>query len=158
MNAQHQSIRMAYNKPELVILIVEDHMLFTKDVKHALPEHSVVFARSVEEAKERYDDCLPNITFLDIDLPDGTGFELLDYIKAREPDSYVVMLTGSKIEADITTSRDKGANGYIIKPFTYSKIEKRIAEYLEFREQKIHELLEETEKHRTADLLLSPEL
>jgi len=154
---EHISIRSAYH-PELVILIVEDHMLFTKDIKHALPEHTVVFARSVEEARLRYEECLPNITFLDIDLPDGTGFEMLDYIRNKEPDAYVVMLTGSKIEADVVTSRQKGARGYTIKPFTKSKIERHISEYLEFREKQIQTALRETEKRRNATLLLLPHM
>jgi len=157
MSAGDPSIRMAYH-PELVILIVEDHMLFTKDVKHALPEHSVVFARSVEEAKLRYSECLPNITFLDIDLPDGNGFEILEYIKNEEPDAYVVMLTGSKIEEDVMYSRKKGARGYIIKPFTKSKINKHIAEYLDQREKQIKTLLKQTENRRREELLLSPDL
>lgn len=153
-----KSIRKAY-RPELVILIVEDHMLFTKDVKHALPEHTVVFARNVEDAKQCYAENLPDITFLDIDLPDGNGFDLLDHILSQEPDAYVVMLTGSKIEADVKTARTKGAKGYIIKPFTKSKIEKYIAEYMEFRERQIKTLLEETEKHRNSQtVILSPSM
>ena len=53
-----KSIRIAYH-PDLVILIVEDHMLFSKEIKHALPEHKMVFARSVEDAKLRYTETLP---------------------------------------------------------------------------------------------------
>jgi len=159
MTVQYNSnnIRTSYH-PELVILVVEDHTLFSKDIKHALPEHKVVFARSVEDAKLRYDEYLPNITFLDIDLPDGTGFEMLDYIRSKEPDAYVAMLTGSKIEDDVITSRQKGARGYIIKPFAKSKIDKHISEYLEYREKQIKFLLKETEKHRRDTLLLSPEM
>jgi CheY-like chemotaxis protein len=142
-----QSIRKAY-RPTLVVLVIEDHLMFSKEIKHALPEHTVVFARSVEDAKARYDECLPNITFLDIDLPDGNGFELLDYIRAREPEAHVVILTGSKFEEDVLISRQKGAHGYIIKPFTKSKIEQSVEEYLQNREAAIQLLLSETEKRR----------
>jgi two-component system chemotaxis response regulator CheY len=155
MIAENNSIRKAYHA-NLVILVVEDHMLFTKEMKHVLPEHTVVFARSVEDAKLRYDEALPNIIFLDIDLPDGNGFELLDYIRDREPEAYVVMLTGSKIESDVMISQKKGARGYVIKPFTRSKIEKHIAEYLELREKQMQLLLAETTKHRQEELYLSP--
>ncbi len=147
-----KSIRRAY-RPELVILIVEDHMLFTKDVKHALPEHAVVFARSIEEARMLYNEHLPDVTFLDIDLPDGSGLDLLDFIRVQDPDAYVVMLTGSKVESDVVISRQRGARGYIIKPFTRSKIEKYITEYLEFRESQIKSFLAETEKHRNAQII-----
>jgi CheY-like chemotaxis protein len=142
-----QSIRKAYH-PQLVILVVEDHMLFFKAMKHALPEHKVFFARTVEEAKERYEEVLPDVTFLDIDLPDGSGFELLDYIRSREPQAYVIILTGSKLEPDIAMAQQKGASGYIIKPFVPSQIEHHIEVYRQHREKGIKTLLSETEKHR----------
>ncbi len=141
------SIRKAYH-PDLVILVVEDQMMFIKDIKHALPQHKVVFARTVEEAKLRYDECLPDISFLDIDLPDGNGFELLDYIRAREPEAYVIILTGSKMREDVALSQQKGAHGYIIKPFTKSKIDQTVEKYLGVREKGIQSLLVETKKHR----------
>src|ERR1700722_15759549 len=120
MTEYGKSIRAAY-RPELVILIVEEHMLFTKDVKHALPEHAVFFARSIEEAKKLHAKHLPDVVFLDIDLPDGNGFDLLDYFHAQAEEVYVVMLTGSKVESDVALAQTKGAKGYIIKPFTKSK-------------------------------------
>lgn len=156
MTEYGKSIRAAY-RPELVILIVEDHMLFTKDVKHALPEHAVFFARSLEEAKLLYDKHLPDVVFLDIDLPDGNGFEMLDWLHDHEQESYVVMLTGSKVATDVALAQQKGAKGYIIKPFTKSKIEKYIGEYFEFREQQIKQLLAETENRRNDFFLLTPD-
>lgn len=156
MTEYGKSIRAAY-RPELVILIVEDHMLFTKDVKHALPEHAVFFARSVEEAKALYAKHLPDVIFLDIDLPDGNGFELLDFFHTQEQEAYVVMLTGSKAENDVSNAQHKGAKGYIIKPFTRSKIEKYIDEYLIFREQQIKQLLAETENRRNDFYVLTPD-
>jgi len=143
---------------ELVVLVVEDHLMFSKDVKHALPEHKVVLARSVEEAKLRYDECLPNITFLDIDLPDGAGFEVLEYIRDKEPDAYVVMATGSKVESDVLVSQKKGARGYIIKPFTKSKIEQHLRQFQEYREKQIKSLLAETTAHRSKELALMPHM
>jgi len=144
-----KSILKAYH-PDLVVLVVEDQMMFIKDVKHALPQHRVMFARTVEEAKSCYDEGLPDITFIDIDLPDGNGFELLDYIRARDLEAYVIMLTGSKMQEDVITSQQKGANGYILKPFTKSKIEQTVEKYLGVREKGIQSLLVLTEKHRQA--------
>jgi two-component system chemotaxis response regulator CheY len=141
------SIRKAYH-PDLVVLAVEDHVLFSKEIKHALPKYTVVFARSVEEAKQCYNEYLPNITFLDIDLPDGNGFELLDHIRAAEPDAYIVILSGSKLQQDIDAARQKGAHSYILKPFTKEKIEGVVEEYLALREKNIKSLIAKTEQRR----------
>lgn len=59
----------------LTILIVEDYLVFARSVRKSLPEHDFVFAQSVEEAIAQYQKTLPDITFLDIHLPDGSGFE-----------------------------------------------------------------------------------
>jgi len=148
MNDQEtKSIRKAYHE-DLVILVVEDHMVFSKEVRHSLPQHRVILARTVEEAKQHYDEWLPNITFLDIDLPDGDGFVVLDHIRANDPAAYVVMLSGSKLQDDITMAQSKKADGYIIKPFTRSRIDQCIVEYLKTRESNIKTLLEATEKSR----------
>lgn len=148
MNVQEiESIRKAYHE-QIVILVVEDHMLFCREVRHALPQHNVIFARSVEQAKEQYDKYLPNITFLDIDLPDGDGFAVLDYIRSHDPAAYVIVLTGSKLQNDITAAQLKGAQGYIIKPSPRSRFEYYINEYMKVRERNMKSTLEEIEKHR----------
>jgi len=142
-----KSIRKAYHS-DLMILAVEDHMLFNKEIKHALPQHKLVFARTLEDAKAQYDEHMPDMVFLDIDLPDGNGFELLDYIRAREPEAYVVILTGSKLDEDIATSQQKGASAYLIKPFTKARIEQAVAEYLDIREKGMKSLIAQTEQNR----------
>jgi len=147
MSEEEKSIRKAYHE-DLVILVVEDYLIFSKEVRHALPQHRVILARTVEEAKARFEEWLPNITFLDIDLPDGDGFAVLDYIRALDTDAYVIMLSGSKLQDDITMAQSKKANGYIIKPFTRSRIDQCVEEYLKTRESSIKTLLKDTEKHR----------
>jgi DNA-binding response OmpR family regulator len=134
-------IRSAY-RPELVVLVVEDSMLFSKDIKHSLPEHRVILTRSVEEAKLSYDEHLPNIVFLDIDLPDGTGFEVLDYIREKEPEAFIVMLTGSKVESDVIMS----------------KVDQHLGEYFEYREKLIKAQLLKSQQHRRGELLLAPHM
>jgi DNA-binding NtrC family response regulator len=155
MSESSPNIRRAYH-PDLVILVVEDYMLFSKEMKHALPGHKLVFARSIEEGKLRYSECLPHIIFLDLDLPDGNGFELLDHIRTCEPEAYVIILTGSKLPDDRAAASLKGAKGYIIKPFIRSKIEHCIEEYLAYREKIITSQLAQTEKHRHKTNLYTP--
>jgi DNA-binding NtrC family response regulator len=141
------SIRKAYHE-EVVVLVVDDHMIFCREARHALPEHRVVFARTVEEAKRQYDDNLPNITFLDIDLPDGDGFSVLDYIRARDSEAHVIILSGSKMQDDITAAQCKGAHGYIVKPFTRSRLQSAIHDYIKIREKNMKSTLREIEEHR----------
>lgn len=142
-----KSIRKAYH-PNLVILVVEDHMLFAKEIKHILADHKCILARSLEAGRERYDEHLPHITFLDIDLPDGEGFELLDYILQQEPDAFVIILSGSKMQEDVNKAQRKGARGYIFKPVTRSRVEHYIDEYSANYEKEVKSRLTEIEQNR----------
>ena len=142
-----KSIRKAYHEG-LVILVVEDYMVFSKEVRHALPQHQVLMARTIEDAQACYEESLPNLTFLDIDLPDGDGFALLDFIRARDPTAYIIILSGSKLQEDINKARQKGAQGYIIKPFTHAILNQHLNDYLATREKNIKALIAETEKRR----------
>jgi CheY-like chemotaxis protein len=117
----------------LVILLVEDHAIFARSVKTALNKHKVIFARSVEEAIEHYKQEIPDIVLLDINLPDGTGYDALKEIREFDPESFVVMLTGSSQKEDVVKSKELNCSGYILKPPTNEKLEKYIDEYYKYR-------------------------
>lgn len=59
------------------------------------------------ELMSLYEAITPDIVFLDIHLPDISGFDLIDKIRARDPDSYIVMITGdvSRFRSIRTDSR-----------------------------------------------------
>jgi CheY-like chemotaxis protein len=61
---------------------------------------------------------LPCLIFLDLHLPGMSGLEVLTWIRGRTDlaSTIVVLLTGSKEEAAITTAYEIGANSYLIKP------------------------------------------
>jgi two-component system, chemotaxis family, chemotaxis protein CheY len=148
MNEQDsRSIRKAYQEG-LVILVVEDYMVFSKEVRHSLPQHQVLFAPTLEDAYRQYEATLPNITFLDLDLPDGNGMAFLEQICAKDPTAYIVILSGSKLKEDIVIAGQRGAKGYVIKPFTHAQIKQHINKYMEIREENMKASLENTQKRR----------
>jgi len=124
---------------KLLILVVEDHLIFSKAVKRAIPMHQMIVARTVEEAKEMYEKQLPDMVFLDIALPDGSGHEVLEHIQKSDPQAFVVMLTGSASMEDVQKSTDNGAKGYVLKPFNSSRILYYVKEYLALRQKGVEE-------------------
>ena len=59
----------------------------------------------------------PDVVVLDIMLPDGSGLDALAAIRARS-DAYVVLLTAKGGEADRIMGLSRGADDYVVKPFS----------------------------------------
>lgn len=70
-----------------------------------------------------------DLVILDVNLPDGNGFDFLREIK-KEYDIFVIMLTANDIETDIVTGLEMGADDYITKPFSLAVLRARVATQL----------------------------
>jgi len=69
-----------------------------------------------------------NFLFLDFNMPEVTGIELVKEIKAESPESIVVIITGYN-DLDENFSITVGADEYIKKPFSAKEIEEIIVKY-----------------------------
>jgi putative nucleotidyltransferase with HDIG domain len=93
----------------------------------------------------------------DIDMPGGDGIELLQHIKAHDPDLDVVMVTGA-VDADTAIQAIRqGASDYVTKPFNLEEVQIVVERTLEKRrlilENRAHqERLEELVDQRTREL------
>lgn len=65
---------------------------------------------------------LPQIVFLDIELPDASGLELLKKFKALKPECFIVMVSANSTMENVKESISNGAATFIVKPFTGDKI------------------------------------
>ncbi len=67
-------------------------------------------------AIEAFDTEFPKAVLLDIDLPDGSGLDVLREIKSRQPDAVVIMITGNVIVENTISALRGGAYDFISKP------------------------------------------
>lgn len=83
-------------------------------------------ARSLLEGTEPCE--LPRLVLLDLNMPDGDGRELLDWLRAvaGHAELPVVVLTTSTSPRDVEQSYAAGANGYVFKPVNYALFEAAI--------------------------------
>lgn len=70
-----------------------------------------------------------DLVVLDVNLPDGNGFDFLQQIKAKY-DMCVIMLTANDMETDIVAGLEAGADDYITKPFSLAVLRARVATQL----------------------------
>lgn len=114
---------------KLTILVVEDDRFHKLYLLQSLKEHKVVFAKNLKEAESLFSLHDPNMVFLDITLPDGSGFSLLEKFKQTNPHTHVIMVTGSDKASDAKKAKELGAEGYIVKPFQPARIQQYIENF-----------------------------
>lgn len=108
----------------LTVLVIEDNQMFRNLALKLLPPCKKITATTAEQGLVNFKRYNPDITFLDIGLPDKSGLDLLKDIKSYNPDAFVIMLTMSRISSDVDLAIRRGAAGYVIKPYSPEVIRK----------------------------------
>ena len=111
------------------LLVVEDDYLLNHTLCYnfSLQGYVVDSAKSKAEAmgfceKQDYD-----LIILDINLPDGNGFDFCKEIKERRPDVAVIFLTANDMESDMLHGFELGADDYVTKPFHMNVFQKKVS-------------------------------
>lgn len=106
------------------ILIVEDYapqrIVLQKLLRQAGME--VVEAEDLAEARERIGSETPDVVLLDLQLPDGSGIDLLGELKASLPDGDVIVMTGMDDLSVAVEAMQSGAYDFLAKPFNRETI------------------------------------
>jgi DNA-binding NtrC family response regulator len=100
------------------VLVVDDEKNILKVVSTTLGKESytVDTARSSEEAIEKFNKDARDLIITDLKLPGKTGIELLEYVKSRDPDIPVIMITAFGTIENAVEAMKKGAFNYLTKP------------------------------------------
>ncbi len=125
------------------IFLLEDDEALSRGIALALegPERKVVRALNMKEAEKLMADESFNLLVLDINLPDGSGLELLRRIR-RSSAVPVILLTANDMELDEVTGLESGADDYITKPFSLAVLRARVAAQLRRGKPESRERLE----------------
>lgn len=134
--ANARQLRPARNP--LHILLVEDDGL-TRHMTEKLfkSDYAITAVPDAQQAIEHYLMRAPDIVFLDINLPDHNGFDVLRCILANDPEAYVVMFSGNDHISNIIDAIEAGASGFVAKPFKQAKMRHYI-EDCDFARRKQH--------------------
>ncbi len=113
--------RAARKKP--LLLLVEDDPFTLQLVKIAMKDmFDIIAAETARQALSFYQRHLPDMVFLDIQLPDGNGINILKQIQSADKDCYAVMLSSHSQKEKILDCLNNGAKGFIAKPFTRQRL------------------------------------
>jgi two-component system chemotaxis response regulator CheY len=115
------------------VLVVDDAAFMRKLVTDALTSggHEVVGeAGNGEEAVQRFQELHPEVTTLDITMPEKDGLAALREIIALDPSARVVMCSALGQEAKVLESIKLGARDFVVKPFQPERVHDAIAKAL----------------------------
>ncbi len=109
------------------LLVVEDDRKLNRALCYALEKegYGVVSSYSIEEAKRAYMQGGVRMVLLDVNLPDGEGFEFCRWVKAQAAVP-VLFLTARDLEEDALNGYELGAEDYVTKPFSMKILLKKI--------------------------------
>jgi DNA-binding NarL/FixJ family response regulator len=104
---------------QIRVLSVDDHPLMREGiaaiVKNEADMSMVAEASNGREAIERFRECRPDVTLMDLRLPDLSGIDALIAIRAEYPEAKIVILTTFEGDAEIQRAMEAGARGYLLK-------------------------------------------
>ena len=109
------------------ILIIEDDTALADGLKRALSSEQInaQSCNSINTARKQLEENIYSLILLDINLPDGNGFDFLKESKAKH-DTPVIILTANDMESDIVSGLELGADDYITKPFSLAILRARV--------------------------------
>jgi DNA-binding NarL/FixJ family response regulator len=101
------------------ILSVDDHPLLREGIAMIIqnqPDMSLVSqAATGSEAIQQYRQHRPDVTLMDLRLPDISGIDAMIAIRAEFPEARIIMLTTFEGDVEIQRALEAGARGYLLK-------------------------------------------
>jgi len=115
------------------ILVIDDEEDIRETLKAILENEGYIvdMAKNGEEAIEKAHRFSFNLALIDIRLPDIDGTELLTVMRESTPKMVKIIVTGYPVLENAVDAVNKGADGYIIKPFVAKDLLNSIKEHLQ---------------------------
>ena len=109
------------------ILLLEDDTTLGNGIRLALqsPSVQITLCRTLAQAQNALAQNSYDLLILDINLPDGSGLELLEQVR-QSSNLPVILLTANDMEMDVVTGLEAGADDYITKPFSLAILRARV--------------------------------
>jgi len=117
----------------LRLLIVDDSNIIRRRIERSqrLPRLQVVgTARDGQEAVERFIETDPDVVTMDITMPHMNGIECVERLVQMKPGVLILIVSALADKATAVEAMEKGANGFLNKPFSDRQLNEALEELL----------------------------
>ncbi len=110
------------------VLIVDDEIDIGVLVSGILRQtgHSSKYVTSLRAANERIHTSTFQLFFVDVNLPDGSGYDFIQPILNKNPKAIIIMISAYNGNPEVEKTKKYGAHRFIKKPFTKRQILKAV--------------------------------
>jgi len=110
------------------LLLIEDDLELGRALQQALKAegYSVEWLRLARSAPTSFDDSAISCVLLDLNLPDGTGFDLLTRWRRQGVTIPIIVITARSAVEDRLAGLDGGADDFVVKPFATAELVARV--------------------------------
>jgi DNA-binding NarL/FixJ family response regulator len=144
------------------ILCVDDHPLFREGIAaviaHQKDMELVAMAASAKEAVNAFRQQQPDVTLMDLRLPDMSGISAVASIRAQFPAARIVMLTTFEGDVEIQRALLAGAHGYLLKSTLLEELVEVIRKVHSGRKHLPTEVAQTLAEHFNSDSLTEREV
>lgn len=146
------------------VLVIEDDSLVSRTIATHLRKKGfeLKLAETGEEGLKLYKDFQPDLTLLDVKLPDINGLEVLRQIRQTSKNAAVVVMTAFDDMKTTVEAIKAGAFEYLVKPLDYLELDLTIDKAFQLKalEEKVSYLIEEKQKEYQIDNIIgrSPQM
>jgi DNA-binding NarL/FixJ family response regulator len=144
------------------ILCVDDHPLFREGIAaviaHQKDMQLVGMAATAKEALEEFRLQRPDVTLMDLRLPDMNGISALAAIRTHFPEARVIMLTTFEGDVEIQRALLAGARGYLLKSTPREELVEVIRTVHSGRKHLPNEVAQSLAEHISSDSLTEREI
>jgi DNA-binding response OmpR family regulator len=129
---------MSADAPPKILLVEDDPVLLTFLADNLSADgYEPLLAETVRDGLRQLEYKRPDLAIVDIGLPDGSGLDLIDRVRAADgvasrldPAVPLVVLSGKSSELDRMRGFERGADDFVVKPFSYGELRWRIVAML----------------------------
>jgi DNA-binding NarL/FixJ family response regulator len=141
---------------------VDDHPLMREGIAAVIRSQPdmllVAEASSGREAIQRFAEAAPNVTLMDLRLPDMSGIDAMIALRSQLPGAYVIILTTFDGDVEIRRALQAGARAYLLKSMKPSEMVDVIRQVHQGKKRILPEIAEQLAQYYADEVLTAREI
>lgn len=126
-------------RQKVTTMIIEDDPKASYALESIIHQHPdfevVVVSETYQDALMHYDLYKPQLVFVDITLPDGSGINVIKQLRSQGANCYFIMTTAEREATTVEQVVQLGVSDYLVKPLRMSRVRQALDDYKLYRQK-----------------------